>query len=321
MDLEYPKEIHDNQSDYPLAPEIMNVSADMVSDFSKNIYKNYHDGKDVKDEKTPKLILNLNHKFNYVVHIRNLKYYLEKGLRLLKIHKCLKFSQNDWLKQYIEFNNDKRTKAKNDFEKDLFKLMNNAVYGKTMENVREHVDFELVDNIVRLEKCLNSPKLKHRHPINDNLIGIEKIKAVVKLNKPIYVGMAILDLSKLHMYKFYYDILKEKDNEQIKLAYDDTDSFIIHVETEDLYDDLKEISEHMDFSDYKKEHKNYDNTNKKVLGKFKDEMNGNIITEFIGLKPKMYSLKTEDKKEQKKAKGIPKSVLKKEINFEMYKKH
>ncbi len=191
--------------------------------------------------------------------------------------------------------------------------MNNAVYGKTMENVRENVDIELVDKIVRLKKCLNIPKLKHRHPINDNLIGIEKIKSVVKLNKPIYLGMAILDLSKLHMYKFYYDTLKEKSNDKIKLAYTDTDSFIIHVETEDLYDDLKEIGEHMDFSDYKKEHKNYNNTNKKALGKFKDEMNGNIITEFIGLKPKMYSLKTEDKKEQKKQREYQKVYSKKKL--------
>ena len=140
--------------------------------------------------------------------------------------------------------------ATNDFEKDLFKLMNNAVFGKTMENVRSHMDFELVDNITRLEKCLNSPTMKNRHPINDNLIGIEKIKSVVKLNKPIYVGMAILDLSKLHMYKFYYDVLKPIYGERIKLAYTDTDSFVIHIETEDLYKDLQHISSYMDFSDY-----------------------------------------------------------------------
>ncbi len=169
VDLEYPKELHDLHSDYPLAPEIINVTADLVSEFSKDIYKHYHEGKNVQDEKTPKLILNLNNKYNYVVHIRNLQFYLEKGLKLLKIHRCLKFSQIEWLKPYIEFNNEKRTKAKNDFEKDLFKLMNHAVYGKTMENVREHVDFELVDNIERLEKCLNSPTMKHRHPINDKV--------------------------------------------------------------------------------------------------------------------------------------------------------
>ena len=117
--------------------------------------------------------------------------------------------------------------------------MNNAVFGKTMEDVRSHMDFEIVDNIKRLEKCLNNPTMKNRHFINDTLVGIEKMKPVVLLNKPIYVGMSILDLSKLHMYKFYYDVLKTKYNEKIKLAYTDTDSFVIHVETEDLYKDLK----------------------------------------------------------------------------------
>ena len=202
-------------------------------------------------------------KYKYVVHIRNLKYYLESGLKLLKIHRCIKFEQTEWLKPYIDFNNTKRKESKSDFEKDLFKLMNNAVYGKTMENVREHVDFELVDNITRLEKCLNSPTYKHRHIINDELIGIEKTKAVVKLNKPIYIGMAILDLSKLHMYQFYYDVLKTKYEDKIKMVYTDTDSYVLYVETEDLYDDFKELNEYMDFSDYDKNHKNYDVTNKK----------------------------------------------------------
>ena len=146
--------------------------------------------------------------------------------------------------------------------------MNNAVYGKTMENVREHVDFELVDNITRLEKCLNSPTYKHRHIINDQLIGIEKTKSVVKLNKPIYIGMAILDLSKLHMYKFYYDVLKIKYEDKIKMVYTDTDSYVLHVETEDLYEDFKELKEYMDFSDYDKNHKNYDVSNKKKVGLF-----------------------------------------------------
>ena len=121
VDLEYPKELHDLHSDYPLAPENMNVSADMVSEFSTNIYKLYHDGKNVTDEKTKKIVLNVRDKRKYVVHIRNLKYYLEKGLRLTHVHRCLKFGQLEWLKPWIDFNTKKRTEATNDFEKDLFK--------------------------------------------------------------------------------------------------------------------------------------------------------------------------------------------------------
>ena len=173
VDLVYPKELHDLHADYPLAPENMCVSADMVSDFSKDIFRQYHNNKEVNDETVKKLILNVQDKTNYVVHIRNLKYYLEKGLVLTNIHRCIKFKQNEWLKPWIDFNTEKRKESTNEFHKDLFKLMNNAVFGKTMEDVRSHADFELVDNIGRIEKCLNSPTFKHKHIINNELVGIE----------------------------------------------------------------------------------------------------------------------------------------------------
>ena len=227
---------------------------------------------------------------------------------LKRVNRCIKFKQPPWLEKWISFNTDKRKEATTDFGKDLFKLMNNAVFGKTMENVRSHMDYKLVDNIVRLEKCMNSPTMKNRHPINDNLIGIENIKSVVKLNKPIYVGMAILDLSKLHMYRYYYDVLKPMYGDKMRLAYTDTDSFVIHIETEDIHEDLKQIEDYMDFSDYPTDHPNYNIANKKVLGKSKHEMNGGITTEFIGLKPKMYVMKVEDGKEQKKQREFQKTL-------------
>ena len=294
VDLHYPKDFHDLHADYPLAPENLKVSADMVSDFSKDIYMQYHEGKPVKDENGKKLILNVRDKTNYVVHIRNLKYYLENGLVLTKINRCIKFKQSKWLKPWIDFNTEKRRESTSEFHKDLFKLMNNAVFGKTMENVREHVDFELVHDAKRYEKCVSSPTYKYQHYIHDQLVGIEKTKSVVKLNKPIYAEFAILELSKIHMYQFYYDVLKPKYGDKVRLAYTDTDSFVLYIETDDIYEDLKQLNEYMDFSDYPKDHPNYDATNKKVLGKFKDEMNGKIITEFIALKPKMYSYKVDD---------------------------
>ena len=145
-----------------------------------------------------------------VLHIRNLKYYLEKGLILTKVHRCISFNQSEWLKEWIDFNTEKRKEATSDFEKDLFKLMNNAVYGKTMEDVRGHIDFELVDTQQQMDKLLNAPNLKHRHIINKNLVGVEKTKTIMKLNEPIYIGVCVLELSKLHMYQFYYDVLKKK---------------------------------------------------------------------------------------------------------------
>jgi hypothetical protein len=323
VDLTYPKELHDLHSDYPLAPQNMSVKADMVSEFSKGIYHKYHgEHSKLHDEKGKKLILNVMNKTKYVVHIRNLKFYLEKGLILTKIYRCIQFKQSDWMEPWIRFNNDKRTEAtiaKNDFEKDLFKLMNNAVFGKTMENVRNHCDFELVCEAKRLEKCLNNPTLKRCHIINENLVGVAKIKNVVKLNKPIYLGMSILDLSKLHMYKFFYDVLKPKYGDKIRLVYTDTDSFVIYTETEDIYEDLKELKNDMDFSNYTVGTKYYNKDNEMKLGFFKDEVKGEIIVEFIGLAPKMYAYILDSGKEEKKAKGVPKQTVKKQMNYARYK--
>jgi len=189
----------------------------------------------------------------------------------------------------------------------MFKLMNNAVYGKTMENVRNHIDFELVSTQERIQKCINNPNYKGCHIINEELAGVENIKMKLKLDKPIYLGMSILDLSKVHMYSFYYDVLKAKYKDDVRQIYTDTDSYVIQTFTEDIYedwldaswrpnthqskiDDWKGIKDYMDFSGYDKKHPNYDPTNKKVLRKFKDEMDGKIISNFIALRPKLYCL-------------------------------
>ena len=318
VDLEYPKELHDLHRDYPLAPEIMSVSENMLSPVQKEIHKKYY-GKDASDEKTNKLILNVMDKKKYVLHISALKFYLEHGLKLKKVHRVISFNQADFLKPYIDFNTEKRKNAKTEFEKDLFKLLNNAVYGKTLENVRNHIDFELVNTPERFQKLVNKPSYKHRHIINESLVGVEKEKATVELDKPIYMGLSILDYSKIHMYSFYYDVVKPKYNDNIKLAYTDTDSFIIHVETDDIYTDFKHIKQHMDFSDYPKNHECYNASNKKVLGKMKDELNGKIMTHFIGLKPKSYCYKVygEDE-EHKRSKGIVKHKVATCLNYDKY---
>ena len=274
VDLEYPKELHELHNDYPLAPEVMNVKANMLSEKQVEIYKLINGSKEPKDEKTNKLILNLNDKNKYVVHIRTLQFYLKHGLKLKKVHRAIKFEQKEILKPYIEFNTEKRKNARNDFEKDIFKLLNNAVFGKTMEDKRKHLDFEIVSDERRFMKCVNNPSFKRSHIINEDLVGVEKQKPKLKLDKPIFIGMSILDLSKQHMYKFYYDVMKPKYGENIRMVYTDTDSFVFHTKTDDIYQDLKEINDEMDFSGYDKNHKCFDVTNKKVLGKFKDECEG-----------------------------------------------
>ena len=235
VDLEYPKELHELHNDYPLAPEVMNVKANMLSEKQVEIYKLINGSKEPKDEKTNKLILNLNDKNKYVVHIRTLQFYLKHGLKLKKVHRAIKFEQKEILKPYIEFNTEKRKNARNDFEKDIFKLLNNAVFGKTMEDKRKHLDFEIVSDERRFMKCVNNPSFKRSHIINEDLVGVEKQKPKLKLDKPIFIGMSILDLSKQHMYKFYYDVMKPKYGENIRMVYTDTDSFVFHTKTDDIY--------------------------------------------------------------------------------------
>ena len=319
VDLEYPTELHDLHNDYPLAPEVMNVKANMLSEKQVEIYKLINGSKEPKDEKTKKLILNLNDKSKYVVHIRSLQFFLKHGLKLKKIHRAIKFEQKEILKPYIEFNTEKRKNARNDFEKDIFKLLNNAVFGKTMEDKRKHLDFEIVSDERRFMKCVNNPSFKHSHIINENLVGVEKRKPKLKLDKPIFIGMSILDLSKQHMYKFYYDVMKPKYGDNIRMVYTDTDSFVFHTRTDDIYQDLQEINDEMDFSGYDKNHKCYDATNKKVWGKFKDECEGKIMTGFIGLRPKCYAFKIHgDDKEYKKCKGTAKNTVKRKIKYDDY---
>ena len=319
VDLEYPQEPHDEHSDYPLAPENMNVSRDILSEHQLELHRKYYNGKEAKDEKQPKLILNLKDKEKYVVHIKALRYYLEKGMKLKKVHRGVKFKQSEWLKPWIDFNTKKRKEAKSDFEKDMFKLMNNACYGKTLENVRKHIDFELVSTQDRIQKCINNPNYKGCHIINENLVGVEKNKSKVKLNKPIYLGLSVLDFSKHHMYSFYYDVLKEKYKENIKLIYTDTDSYVIQTYTDDIYEDFNDIKQHIDFSGYPKDHPNFNTSNKKVIGRFKDECDSKIITHFVALRPKMYCFKLfNEHKEEKKATGVPKIQTKRDLDMEDY---
>ena len=128
-----------------------------------------------------------------------------------------------------------RTEAKNDFEKDFFKLMNNAVFGKTMENVRKHRDIKLVTTDKRRNQLASEPNYHTTKYFSENLMAIEMKKTKVKMNKPIYLGMSILDISKTLMYEFWYDYIKPKYQDRAKLCYTDTDGFVIYVKTKDLY--------------------------------------------------------------------------------------
>ena len=271
--------------------------------------------------KTKKLVCNLHNKNNYVAHINVLKQDLDHGLKLKKVHRVIEFEQEAWLKKYTDFNTDLRMKATNDFEKDFFKLMNNAVFGKTMENVRKHRDIKLVRTDKKRNKLVSEPNYHTMKLIDDNLAIIEMRKVKVRMNKPIHLGLSILDLSKITMYEFWYDYVKVKYEDRAKLCYMDTDSFVLNVRTEDFYKDISEdVKDRFATSNFNCNRPLPIGVNKKVVGLMKDELGRGIITEFVALRPKAYSYRTDDLVELKKAKGTKKCVVKKMLGFDDYKK-
>ena len=196
VDLEYPDELH---NDYLLAPEKRAVTNDMLSKYCKEIADKY----DIKHGDVKKLIPNLGNKTKYVVHYRNLQLYLSLKIKLTKIHRVLKFKQSDWMKKYIDFNTEKRKNAANDFEKDFFKLMINSVYGKTIENLRKKINVRLVNNEKDFLKYTRRPTYVTQKLFDKDFAAIHEIKPVLILNKPIYVGFTVLELSKWMMYDFH----------------------------------------------------------------------------------------------------------------------
>ena len=299
VDLEYPENLHDLHNDYPFCPERVEC---------KNGVE--------------KLIPNLRDKTKYVIHYKNLIQCLKAGLKLKKIHRGIKFIESEWLKPYIEMNTNLRTKAKNNFEKDFFKLMNNSVFGKTMENIRNRVNVKLVNTQERLKKLTAKPNFKSHKIFSENLVSVHMKKTSLTMNKPVYLGMCILDLSKTIMYDFHYQYIKPKYGEKAKLLFTDTDSFMYEIETEDFYKDISgDVRDKFDTSDYPENHPSGIPTgiNKKVLGMFKDEAAGKRIKEFVGLRAKLYSFIMEDGKENKRCKGVKKQVVKNSITHEDYK--
>ena len=250
----------------------------MLSKYCKEIADEY----DIKVGDVEKLIPNLKNKTEYVLHYRNLHLHLFLGMKLTKIHRVLKFNQSDWMKKYIDFNTQKRKNATNDFEKAFFKLMINSIYGKTMENLRKRINVRLVNNKKNFLKYTSRPTYVTHKLFDEGYVAIHEFKPVLVLNKPIYVGFTVLELSKWMMYDFHYNFIKKNFNAEF--LFTDTDSLTYEIKSEDGFFKWKDL---FDFSNYSKDSKFYDDANKKVIGKIKDEYGGVIIDQFFGLKSKM----------------------------------
>ena len=200
--------------------------------------------------------------------------------------------------------------------------MNNSIFGKTMENVRKHRDIKLVTTEEQRIKLVPEPNYHAAKQLSENLLAIEMKKTKVKMNKPVYLGMSVLDISKTLMYEFWYDYIKPKYKEKAKLCYMDTDSFIINIFTEGFFEDINnDVEIWFDTSNYDKNDKRPLPMcmNKKVIGMFKDELGRKIMKEFCALRAKTYAYLMDDDSEKKKAKGIKKYVIKRRLMFENYK--
>lgn len=310
VDLHYPSDIHDEHSDLPFAAEKIIPPVPSTS-------------------KSTKLVANLYDKYKYVIHYIHLQECLKNGIVLLKIHRILAFSQKNILAPYISLNTTLRQKATSDFERDFFKKQNNSIFGKTIENKRKQVDVKLVNvwkdtsnktnKICGAEKYIGAPNFKNLAIISENLVTIQLQPAKVVLDRPIYMGFTILELAKSHLYHFHYSVMKKIYFDKIKLCYTDTDSLLYLIHTEDFYKDMKNNIQYFDTSNFKINNiYGVPHLNKQIPGFFKDEMGGDVVSEFIGLRAKLYCIDTLSSM-VKKAKGVKKSVSK-ELTIEKYKK-
>ncbi|XP_031787978.1 uncharacterized protein LOC107982100 [Nasonia vitripennis] len=270
--------------------------AEVDLEYPEDLHDDHRDLPFCAEHRTPpnskqkKLLTTLNDKTKYVIHYRALKQALDNGTRLKKVHRILSFEQKARLKPYVELNTEKRKQSKYEFEL-FYKLLINAVYGKCIERERSRVD-------VRLLK-----------------------RTSITIKKPIYVGLCILDLSKTLVYDFHYLYMKQRVGEKCKLLYTDTDSLIYEVADIDMYQIMKNNKHKFDTSDYDENNQfGIPRVNKKVSGLMKDECCGKIMTEFVGLRSKMYSILIEGGETVKKAKGIKSNVVKKSITFEDYRR-
>ena len=316
VDLRYPPELHHMHNDLPLAPEHMTVKEENLSEYQRQLRDDTNSN---PNSKVKKLIPNFNDKVRYVLHYRNLKYYLAMGMTLEKVHRVVCFTQKPWMRDYINFNTACRQAAKSATEKNMFKFLNNAVFGKTIMNLRKQQTIILTSCPKTAQRLIAKPTFESVQQINSDLYAFKMRRGKIFWTKPTYTGASILDLAKLHMYKFHYDVMVRQYGEKLSLLFTDTDSLCYHIVTKSLYKDMEGFIQHMDTSNFPKEHPCFSLVNDRKLGFFKDECGSVQALEFVGLRAKMYSLRMPDAHYDKlTAKGIKRSYAKKHLRHDMF---
>jgi hypothetical protein len=307
VDLHIPEHLHDKFNNYVPCPENIQIKKSFLSEGQQ---------KDYKESKVKKLCTTFFDKIDYVMNYRHLKLVLSLGVELLKVNQVMQYKQKDFMKEYIMKNINLRRACKNEFEKSFYKLMCNSVYGRTLENVRNRINFRLISTEEQASLVKN---MKSFTIFEDDLVGVHIHRQEIKLNKTIFLGQTILEDSKVLMYDFHYNfILKKIERENLDLLFTDTDSLCYHIRKQNIYDIIKANSERFDLSSYPKTHEMYDDVNDKALEKFKLEEIEQIL-EFIGLRAKLYTYTVEGSDENhNRCKGVKSSVVKNEIKLENY---
>ena len=340
MDLEYPEELHDLFSDFPPAPEKRALTYEMLSPRQRELLYMFDDSPE-RYTSVEKLVPTLDPKQNYVCHYRNLQLYLSLGMKVVKVHRIVWFDQSPWLKKYIDFNTNQRTKATSEFGKNFFKLMNNAVFGKTMENVRNRRNIEVTTTDERLFKLGARPTFHTSNSITADIHVVENYKTSVTLDKTEKVGLAILELSKNPITGWHYGYIKKLYPGPLStLLFSDTDSLCYRIRTKDVYADMLAHADEFDWSGYPPTHPVFNGMsekdvaelrmrNKKVLLKMKDELDGYRMSEFVGVRAKCYSFEIDErdreayfasKRSTMKNKGISSVALKHQVTHADYRK-
>lgn len=322
IDYEFPPSTHDFLKDYPPAPARRSLQWEQLSPFSQSYYNEHK----LSLDDTEKLICSLLPGTRYIVHVRNLQLYLKLGMVLKKVHRVFRFAHSRWLQTFIQYCAMRRSKATTEFDKEFWKFLMNTVFGKFIENVRKFREVTIVTTPHELFKRTRQPEYIGARVITQDIVMVERKKKKVKLNKAVMVGAVILELSKYHMYSFYYEFMKPVFGHRLRLLMTDTDSLIMHFQSSDYLRELEQFygrqpfMDRFDFSNLPKDDRFYDPHNKKVVGKFKLELL-NII-EFVGLRSKMYSILANERDPSTnftiKAKGINRSVLKQSLKHEHY---
>lgn len=285
--LSYPESLQEKTSSYPLCPQNIEITHDMLSPYQKKVLLELY-GK--KTYKAKKLTSTFHKKEKIVLHGLNLQQYLRLGMKLESVHRVIKFMQKPYMTPWINFCTDQRIKAKNAFEKNFWKLIANCVFGKTIEGLENRKKVQICCTSESFISAIKKPCYERHIIVNPTLSIVLFTKMQSKVIRPYYIGFSILEISKFVMYEFYYSILQNYfGQEGVKCLYQDTDSFVLSLKTTDIYSDFRNLGEYFDFSNVHQSHPLFSEKFKSQLFKFKEEMGLTPISRFCALKAKVYS--------------------------------